>query len=409
MAGKQQAPGAQESPAEANGKPRPRRVRRRPKIGQSVPYDVSHVASVEPIRNHDWRSGGDDADVMPGSFAARVERRRIDLVARVREGVPPREYHAHSEGMLVRGKRHLIAAPKKSGKSIACLAHWVRLALAGERAAILDRENGADVYAERLELIMDAWQLTPEQRTALDQDLLYFEYPRLRRHDGEDLARYFADELAVRLVCFDSQRMFLTDYGLKEKDSDDYSDFMGYAVDPLHLAGLTTVILDNTGHENTTRSRGTVTKGDLNEVLMHLETVRPFNRLTTGAVRLVLDDSRFGDHGHWTMQIGGGVFGEWESSVTRIAAVEDAKPDFKDAAMAVLKDAARPKGVHKLFSAVRERDVQIKDKNARELLRKWAADPDEPIRWVPKRGYEYVAVQPVAQARPHPEKATTGP
>ena len=347
-----------------------RKPARRRKRGQIVRYDVSHVPPVEPTRLRAWRNGAEaDSELEPGSFAMRVESKRVDLVALIKEGIPPREYHAHSAGMFVRGKRHLLAAPAKTGKSLACQVHWTRMALAGERVAILDRENGADVYAERLELIMDAWKLSLEQRAAISRDLVYIEYPTLRRHDGDDLIRYFAHELAAGLVVFDSQRMFLTDYGLSEKDTDDYALFMAYAIDPLHRAGITTVILDNTGHGNKTRGRGTSSKGDLNEVLFHLDTVQPFDRSTRGSVRLVLDFSRLGDRGEWTMHLGGGLFGEWQSSAARLEKIEIDKPEFKTAVYDALKAAGRPLGQDKLLAAVRERGVRVKTTTARALLR----------------------------------------
>ena len=39
------------------------------------------------------------------------------------------------------------------------------------------------------------------------------------------------------------------------------------AFEPLFEAGVATVILDNTGHSDKNRSRGTSAKGDLNEVV----------------------------------------------------------------------------------------------------------------------------------------------
>jgi len=45
-----------------------------------------------------------------------------------------------------------MPAPKKVGKSIAALVHTVDMALAGARIVIFDRENGGDLFAERLEM-----------------------------------------------------------------------------------------------------------------------------------------------------------------------------------------------------------------------------------------------------------------
>ena len=57
----------------------PRRAR-----GQRIPYDVSGVRARESAPLHEWRNGAEaSADVAPDSFIARVEARRVDLVALV--------------------------------------------------------------------------------------------------------------------------------------------------------------------------------------------------------------------------------------------------------------------------------------------------------------------------------------
>jgi hypothetical protein len=157
--------------------------------------------------------------------------------------------------MLVRGKRHLVAAPAKVGKSISFLAHYIDMALAGATVVVLDRENGSEEYARRLKNIFDARKLTKKQRReVIGRRLLYCEFPQLRPDDADKLAEAFG---TAGLVVFDSQRMFLSDFGLKEKESDDYAQFMSYVVDPLFRSNTATLILDNTGHRETTRGRGT--------------------------------------------------------------------------------------------------------------------------------------------------------
>lgn len=250
------------------------------------------------------------AAVDPSSFGARVASTRVDLLARIRDGIPSIDYLPASDGMLVRGKRHQIAAPKKVGKSISKLVHWVTMACAGSRVVVLDRENGANLYAGRLAAIIAAFGLDEDSQQQLAENLVYHEFPRLRVHDGDELVSMC---VGADVVVFDSQRMFLTDLGLGEDTSDDYAAFVGIAIDPLFRAGIATVILDNTGHEETKRSRGSSAKGDLNEVLFSLEVVEPFNLDDTGKVRLEITDSRFGNAGRWEMTIGGGVFEPWQS------------------------------------------------------------------------------------------------
>jgi hypothetical protein len=251
------------------------------------------------------------AKVPLGSFAERVTERRTDLVAVIENGIPPVEFLPESEGMLVRGARHYVPAPMKSGKSIATLSHAECMVAAGARVAILDRENGVHVYARRLGLIMDVRHRNPDEREGVRARLDYYAFPTLRREDADALVAELAES---DLVVFDSQRTFLTNLGLGEDSSDDYSEFMQYVVDPLQQAGTATLILDNTGHKKQDRGRGSSSKGDLNEVLFTLKKTRPFDHEKTGEVRLAVAESRHGTGGAWTMSIGGGVFDPWVSA-----------------------------------------------------------------------------------------------
>ncbi len=113
----------------------------------------------------------------PTSLKARVLSKQVDLVTASEQGVPPREWLPACEGLLVPGKRHLIAAPAKAGKSIGMLVLCVDICLSGGTAAIADRENGQDEYARRLDSIMNARQLEPAQRDMLSERLDYYEFP----------------------------------------------------------------------------------------------------------------------------------------------------------------------------------------------------------------------------------------
>jgi len=245
---------------------------------------------------------------LSGSFEDRVASRRVDLLQRLKDGLPPIEYLPASDQMLRRGKRHHWAAPKKAGKSLAALVHASDVVLAGGRVVIFDRENGADLYASRLEAIMAARLLTDEQRQRIASGLAYYEFPRFRDSDHDELVELCA---GADLVIFDSQRMYLSDLGLEENSSDDYADFMAALIDPLFVDGVATLILDNTGHAEPKRGRGNSAKGDLNEILFALERVERFNLDTAGLVRLEITESRFGNSGRWELDIGGGVFGSW--------------------------------------------------------------------------------------------------
>lgn len=341
-----------------------------------VKYDVSSVKPPPPSKRLRERTGKRPKPVVPdeqpeaGSFAARVGSRERDLVQLVEEGLPPLEFLPASVDMLVRGKRHLVAAPHKTGKSIGMETHWVDMALAGGRVAILDRENGADIYASRLSDILDARKLKKVDREKVRSGLAYYEFPQLGRDDATAMAEHFA---TCDLVVFDAQRMFLSDFGLKEADSDDYAQFMFFAVDPLFRAGIATLILDNTGHNEKTRSRGSSAKGDLNEVLFSMDTLDEFDLYRQGRLRLRIERSRFGTRGDWTMQIGGGTYGGWLPVEER-----PAREDFRRAVLAGLAE-GQALGQDKLITAARKAGVKIGTSEARQLLGQYVADASVPL------------------------------
>jgi hypothetical protein len=187
--------------------------------------------------------------------------------------------------------------------------HAVDVVLAGGRVVIFDRENGGDLYASRLDAIVTARNLHEEQQKTITAGLAYYEFPRFHKDDRVDLVDLCT---GADLVEFDSQRMYLSDLGLEENSSDHYAEFMAALIDPLFVAGIATLILDNTGHQEQKRGRGASSKGDLNEILFALEPIERFNLETTGRLRLEITGSRFGNTGRWELEIGGGVFGSWQ-------------------------------------------------------------------------------------------------
>ncbi len=244
------------------------------------------------------------------SFKSRVMDKTIDLVELAERGEIELEYVSGSDRMLIKGKRHQIAAKRKSGKSLVALLMALDIAEAGGRVAILDRENGSAEYARRLKTIADARGYSSAQLVEISDRLIYLEFPVLRRVDGSKLASWLKRK-RVDLTIFDSQRMFLTDLSLTEDNSDDYAKFMNWVIEPLSRKGIATLILDNTGHGNTDRSRGSSSKGDLNEVIIGFATARQFSASTRGEVVLTIDpgSSRFGNTGSWSLELGGGHYG----------------------------------------------------------------------------------------------------
>ena len=213
---------------------------------------------------------GPDAELLGG---------RVDLIQLISEGIPDREYVPGAD-WLIKGKRYLTVASAGIGKTLATSVVAVEIVINGGTVVVLDVENGADEYARRLEDILEAREDTEEAMSACTKRLRYYEYPALslRWSDGE----WITACAGADLVIFDSSRRVLSSVGLAEDTSDDYAKFVERLIIPLNRVGITTLILDNTGHENTDRARGTKAKEDLNEVIFSLNVAEDFDADTTG-------------------------------------------------------------------------------------------------------------------------------
>jgi hypothetical protein len=242
----------------------------------------------------------------PSTPADILSASRVDLVERIRDGIPEPAYVPGGEGWLLAGKRYLIPAPAGAGKSLVALVVAVTVVEHGGTAVILDVENGADEYARRLEDILCARDHDGTLAEACQQRLHYHYWPRFSLEWESEAWGAAVD--SADLVVFDSSRLVLSSVGLEENSNDDYAKFVSALVVPLSLTGVTTVILDNVGHDGD-HSRGASTKRDLNEVEYALKVGAPFDRERMGHVRLVRKRERFsGLAGALRIDLGGGTY-----------------------------------------------------------------------------------------------------
>jgi AAA domain len=224
----------------------------------------------------------------PGTI---LDESRVDLVDIIHNGIPEHTYVPGGHPWLLAGKRYLIPAPAGTGKSLAALVIAVTSIEHGGTVTILDVENGADEYARRLADILTARDHDGTLTDACRQRLRYHAWPQLSLTWTTD---EWATALAgTDLVVFDSSRLALSGVGLAEDKADDYSRFVTQLIMPLAKAGTCTLLLDNTGHADNDRGRGTSAKGDLNEVVYILKAGAPFNRDRAGHLRLIQKRCRF--------------------------------------------------------------------------------------------------------------------
>lgn len=260
---------------------------------------------------------------MASAVASALAAARRDLIAIIEDGIPDREYLAGTGDALPTPARLLIAAEKKTGKSIVIgVVVALRIIEAGGTVAVLDRENGEVEYARRLDSVLRAWDADDELRQAVRERFRYYAFPQVGLAWGED-PDYPAVFEGVDAVIFDSSRPMLGAMGLKENSSDDYDRFVQAIINPLFKAAVTTIILDNTGWDGGGRSRGTSAKGDLADVEYGMSQADPFNADTRGRVELRVNYSRFGEvFGTWDMEIGGGTYGQLRRTSARAKAAK---------------------------------------------------------------------------------------
>jgi AAA domain len=230
---------------------------------------------------------------------------RVDLIERIREGIPEREFVPGCEEWLIRGKRYLLFASAGVGKSLAVLVAAVEVVAQGGKVVIFDVENGSDEYARRLEDVLQ--HRNGDLMDACQERLRYYEFPTLKLDwTPEEWARSID---GADLVIFDSSRMALSSVGLSEDANDDYAAFVNALGVPLARANSAVLILDNVGHGDGGHPRGASAKGDLNEVVFELSAVEPFDRDTRGKVIWRRKRQRFsGVPVAMEQVIGGGAF-----------------------------------------------------------------------------------------------------
>jgi hypothetical protein len=286
-----------------------------PALSGGLPAVSALVMAAEGKDAHDHFEAGyglDEFVPVEGSAVAEVlNESRVDLVARINDGLPEPEYVTGGTPWLRQGKRYLIPAPAGTGKSLGLLVVAVDIVEAGGTARILDIENGDEEYAGRLALILESRDKDGSLATACAERLHYHAWPAMSMQwDPEDWAEANAD---VDVVIFDSSRLILSSAGLAEDRSDDYATFVNALLIPLSRNGVTTIVLDNTGHEDKERSRGTKAKDDLNEVVYAMKEQVPFDVDKGGELRLKLKRQRFGGLPQaLRIPVGGGTYGPVE-------------------------------------------------------------------------------------------------
>ena len=275
-------------------------------------------------------------------------------------------------GLLYRGVPTLIFGERGHGKSTVALAAGLGAAEAGEHVLYLDRENGPALTAERIEV-------RPEWVGALEAErFVGRHYPELDPAWTPDSVGEAIGGAGFTVVIYDSAREMFAQLRLDPDRERDVSRFVSLAVTPLARRGVCVVLLDNVGHENADRPKGSASKLDAMPQGFRVRTVERFSPTVTGRVTINCTRSRFGDlDREWTLRVGGGVF---EAPRTRSEAPDarrmrerERREQFRCAAVAALHEDA-PLGRDALIAAARERGAKGRSDGLRRWLAEFASD-----------------------------------
>jgi hypothetical protein len=219
----------------------------------------------------------------------------------------PRPWTRGASRIMRPSLRSIWFGSRGSGKSIAALILSVQVVEAGGSAIYIDFENGPRRQAERLEAILA--DRPAATRAAVAQRLDYRPNPRLGKLGNEAAIAEWAAPFAGRdLAVIDSAARVLAQLGLDENAAADFGQFMTRYVDPVADQGTGVLLLDNTGNDEQTRTRGSSTKLDLTELAYRVTStdIAPDRH---GSITLDQTRTRDGDEAHQLIvNVGGGCY-----------------------------------------------------------------------------------------------------
>ena len=210
-------------------------------------------------------------------------------------------------GLLHRGIPVSLFGPRGEGKSTGGQTVGMSAAMAGERVLDLDRENGAPLMRDRIRCAVAA--RSDFEEATLRERFVPLAYPHIDpKWQPEDFAEAIRSE-GFTVVLFESVREFMAQLGLNPNHEGDYTVMHTLLGTSLAEVGITPVFMDNIGHENRDRPKGSASKLDATPQAYQVTATSKFSAAQTGEISIRCTRSRFGDIGRsWRMLVGGGVW-----------------------------------------------------------------------------------------------------
>jgi hypothetical protein len=194
---------------------------------------------------------------------------------------PPKPVEWVVPGLLARGRSYSLVGGPKSGKSYTARNMAVQAAESGYRVGFLDREN---TWEGDWLPCLRSWGVTKSISERLDVRC-FPAIPALDTEAGSVALLAYVQEHGIQVLLLDMLMRFL---GGPENDSDTFNAYDRYTGQKLKAAGVTVIRLDHTGHDESSRARGSSGKaGDVDVQWM-------LARTETGLV--TLDPGRISRH-----------------------------------------------------------------------------------------------------------------
>jgi hypothetical protein len=213
-----------------------------------------------------------------------------------------------AEGIMRRAERASWVAKQGEGKTQAAVQFAAQVCEAGGRVMYLDVENDEREMAERFKSLgmdADAWS-----RLVYINDTVAIR----KMHTEQEVTELWARALrpAVDLLIYDSMTRVLASLDYDENANKDIADWMAAIVDPIRGAGVSVLILDNTGHDDS-RARGAINKTALIETSFSVKGGKEVSGEQHGLITLKLERSRSGKIAkHVKARSGGSDYGPLE-------------------------------------------------------------------------------------------------
>jgi hypothetical protein len=181
--------------------------------------------------------------------------------------------------LLVRGEHHTYFGTRESLKTWLLL--WiVAHVIATETVVWIDKEMGRKNLADRLL----ALGVTPE---VVRERFVYLEFPTLDcSTESRAVWRMVLDDVQPALVCVDAYTEVLADADLNENSGTDIEKWAKAYITPARRLGITTVMIDHTGHSDDGRPVASRQKGAAAKVELSVRKRGKIDRETIGPVEV---------------------------------------------------------------------------------------------------------------------------